>query len=79
MRMYEHHAAIEDTIIFPAWKRVISPAQYHELTEQFEDLEHQLFGKDGFEEALTRIASIEQVFGLSDLGTLTAPVPPRFT
>ena len=33
VRMYEHHAAIEDTIIFPAWKRAISAAQYDELSQ----------------------------------------------
>jgi hemerythrin-like domain-containing protein len=77
VRMYEHHAAIEDTIIFPAWKKAISPAQYHELTEQFEELEHKMFGKDGFEDALKRIAAIEQAFGLGDLAALTAPPPPK--
>jgi hemerythrin-like domain-containing protein len=77
VRMYEHHAAIEDTIIFPAWKKAISPAQYQELTEQFEELEHKMFGKDGFEDALKRIAAIEQAFGLGDLAALTAPPPPK--
>jgi len=24
MRMYEHHAAIEDTVVFPAWKQTPS-------------------------------------------------------
>jgi hemerythrin-like domain-containing protein len=28
VRMYEHHAAIEDTIVFPAWKETISSSQY---------------------------------------------------
>jgi hemerythrin-like domain-containing protein len=77
VRMYEHHAAIEDTIIFPAWKRSISPAEYRELNEQFEDLEHKMFGKDGFEDAVARIATIEQAYGLNDLATLTPPPPPR--
>lgn len=36
VRMYEHHAAIEDTTIFPAWKAAVSPAEYAELGEQFE-------------------------------------------
>jgi hemerythrin-like domain-containing protein len=76
-RMYEHHAAIEDTIVFPAWKAAISPAQYAELGEQFEELEHRTFGEDGFEEASKKIASIEQSFGLDDLGALTAPAPPK--
>lgn len=76
VRMYEHHAAIEDTVIFPAWKKAISGSQYRELTEQFEDLEHKMFGKDGFEDALEKIASIEQSFGLADLSALTPPAPP---
>jgi hemerythrin-like domain-containing protein len=76
VRMYEHHAAIEDTIIFPAWKAAISETQYDELSEQFEDLEHRMFGKDGFEDARERIAKIEQAFGLSDLAALTAQAPP---
>ncbi|HLW23689.1 MAG TPA: hemerythrin domain-containing protein [Steroidobacteraceae bacterium] len=77
VRMYEHHAAIEDTIVFPAWKRTLSGNQYEELSDQFEDLEHRMFGKDGFEDALKRIAAIEQSFGLADLSALTAPAPPR--
>ena len=75
--MYEHHAAMEDTVIFPAWKAAISGVQYDELSEQFEELEHRMFGKDGFEEALERIARIEQSFGLSDLAALTARAPPK--
>lgn len=77
VRMYEHHAAMEDTIIFPAWKAAISKAQYHDLSEQFEDLEHRMFGKDGFEDAVERISKIEQAFGLADLRKLTAPAPPK--
>jgi hemerythrin-like domain-containing protein len=76
VRMYQHHAAIEDTVIFPAWKASISSAQYDELNEEFEELEHKMFGKDGFEDAVKQIASIEQSFGLADLGALTAAVPP---
>ena len=76
VRMYEHHASIEDTIIFPAWKSSITPAQYDELNEEFEDLEHKMFGKDGFEDAVKQIASIERAFGLVDLGALTAAAPP---
>jgi hemerythrin-like domain-containing protein len=77
VRMYEHHAAIEDTLVFPAWKRAITPARYGELSEEFEELEHKMFGKDGFEDALERIADIEQAFGLSDLAALTVPAPPE--
>ena len=79
VRMYQHHTAIEDTVIFPAWKETISEAQYEEASEQFEDVEHRMFGEHGFEDAVARINTIEQAFGLGDLGKLTAPPPPRPT
>jgi hemerythrin-like domain-containing protein len=77
VRMYEHHAAIEDTVILPAWKARIPSARYRELSEEFEDLEQRLFGRDGFEDAVKRIGAIEESFGLADLGLLTAPAPPK--
>lgn len=36
-----------------------------------------MFGKDGFDDAVERIARIEQAFGLADLSKLTAPPPPK--
>lgn len=77
--MYQHHAALEDTVLFPAWKQVLSGTEYHELTERFEELEHKMFGKDGFEDAVARIAQIEQEMHLSDLARFTAPQPPHRT
>jgi len=38
VRMYEHHAAIEDTVIFPAWKAVTGEAQLDDLGEKFEEI-----------------------------------------
>ena len=76
VRMYEHHAAIEDTQVFPAWKRALSPSRYSELSERFEALEQRMFGHDGFADAVERIGRIEQAFGLGDLAALTAPAPP---
>lgn len=77
IRMYEHHAAREDTIVFPAWKDALSDDQYDELTDKFEDIEHEQFGEDGFENAEKQISEIEGMMGLSDLSKLTAPPPPR--
>jgi hemerythrin-like domain-containing protein len=76
VRMYEHHAAIEDTIVFPAWKETQNPEQLDEMNDKFEEIEHQQFGEDGFENALKQIADIEQSLGLSDLAQFTAPPPP---
>ncbi|MFC3715550.1 hemerythrin domain-containing protein [Luteimonas soli] len=76
VRMYQHHAAIEDTVIFPAWKQGITPARYRELSEEFEELEHKLFGEDGYDDAVKQVAEAERAFGLADLSALTAPKPP---
>ena len=77
VRMYEHHAAIEDTVIFPAWKSATGPAELDELGEKFEEIEHEQFGGDGFETALKRMAEIENSLGLSNLDMFTAPAPPK--
>jgi hemerythrin-like domain-containing protein len=76
VRMYEHHAAIEDTIVFPAWKETQNAEQLDAMNDKFEDIEHEQFGEDGFENALKQIAEVEQSLGLSDLAQFTAPPPP---
>lgn len=69
--MYEHHAAREDTILFPAWKTAIPRNELAEMGEKFEEIEHQQFGEDGFDDAVKQIDDIEQSLGLSDLAQLT--------
>jgi len=76
VRMYEHHTAIEDTIIFPAWKTAVGEAELDELGEKFEEIEHEEFGGDGFDAALKRMEEIESSLGLSNLDMFTAPAPP---
>ena len=75
--MYRHHAAAEDTIVFPAWRDALPEQQYRELSERFEKIEQQTFGKDGYEEMLKRVAAVEAEFGIADLKTFTAPMPPK--
>jgi hemerythrin-like domain-containing protein len=75
--MYEHHAAREDTVVFPAWKDALSARQLDEMGETFEEIEHQQFGKDGFEDAAAKIALIEQALGITDISRFTAPPPPK--
>ena len=76
VRMYEHHAAIEDTIVFPAWKAATGAKQLDELAIKFEEIEEEHFGEDGFEAASKRMAEIEEGLGLSNLDMFTAPPPP---
>jgi hemerythrin-like domain-containing protein len=77
VRMYENHAAREDTIVFPAWKKNYSDKQLDEISDQFEDIEHKMFGKDGFEDAERKISQVEAALGFSDLGQFTPPAPPK--
>lgn len=74
-RMYEAHAAREDTIVFPAFKSALGEKAYAELGEQFEEIEKRRFGGDGFDMALDEVAKIEAALGLADLAAFTAPAP----
>lgn len=74
-RMYEAHAAIEDTVVFQAWKASLGEKGLAEWSEKFEDIEHDTFKGDGFDLALQQVAAIEQRLGLADLAHYTAPSP----
>jgi hemerythrin-like domain-containing protein len=76
-RMYHAHATWEDTVVFPAWRKTQSKNRLDELAKKFEEMERQQFGKDGFEDGIERMTRVEQMFGLADLSTYTAPKPPR--
>jgi hypothetical protein len=69
--MYRPQAAREDTDLFPLLKTVVSPHEYDAMAEDFERKEHQLFGGDGFEMMVHRVASLEQQIGIADLAQFT--------
>jgi hemerythrin-like domain-containing protein len=71
--MYLAHVSREDTVIFPAFRSIVTVTEYQELGEQFEDREHQLLGEHGFEGAVAEVASLEAQLGIADLGGFTAP------
>jgi hemerythrin-like domain-containing protein len=75
--MYQNHTAREDTIVFPTWKDALSEKQLREMSDKFEEIERQQFGKDGFEDAVKQIGQIEQTLGVADLAQFTAPPPPK--
>jgi hemerythrin-like domain-containing protein len=74
-RMYEEHAALEDTVVFPAWKKLYNAKELDEIGDRFEDIEQKTFGKDGFEDAVDQVSAIEKSLGI-ELAGLTAPPPP---
>jgi hemerythrin-like domain-containing protein len=75
-RMYEEHAALEDTLVFPAWKKTMSAKALDEMGDLFEDIEKRTFGRDGFDDAVDQIEVIERAFGF-ELAQFTAPPPPK--
>lgn len=70
-RMYAPHEAREDTVLFPALRRIVAPNEYDALGEDFERKEHALFGKDGFEGIVDKVAGIEKKLGIYDLAQFT--------
>jgi hemerythrin-like domain-containing protein len=77
VRMYQHHAAREDTIVFPAWKAALGERQVDQMGELFEQIERQQFGHDGFETAVKQIGDIEGALGIADIAQFTPPPPPH--
>ena len=69
--MYRPHAAREDTVLFPALHRIVSPHEYDALGEEFEQQEHRLFGEDGFEKVVDEVARLERQLGIEDLAQFT--------
>lgn len=69
--MYRPHEAREDTVLFPAFRKIVSKHEYDSLGEEFENNEHKLFGEDGFETMVNKVAEIEKTLGIYDLAQFT--------
>jgi hemerythrin-like domain-containing protein len=74
IRMYNPHEAREDTVLFPALHSIISKNEYDSLGDDFEKKEKQLFGEDGFEKNVDKVAEIEKKLGIYDLAQFTPKV-----
>ncbi len=75
-RMYRPHAAREDTVLFPALHQLVPAKEFDSLGDQFEDKERELFGKDGFETMVGRVAELEKQVGLYDFAQFSHPATP---
>lgn len=71
VRMYRPHEAREDTVLFPALHAIVTPREYGALGEEFEGMEHRLFGEDGFEAMVDKVAGFEKSLGIYDLAQFT--------
>jgi hemerythrin-like domain-containing protein len=71
IRMYNPHEAREDTVLFPAFRGIVSAHEFDSLGEDFEKKEDELFGDDGFEKMVVKVAEIEKKLGIYDLAQFT--------
>ncbi|HKT70909.1 MAG TPA: hemerythrin domain-containing protein [Terriglobales bacterium] len=71
VRMYAPHEAREDTVLFPALHKIVSPHEYDELGDKFEGIERKTFGGDGFEMYVDKVTVIEKQLGIYDLAQFT--------
>jgi hemerythrin-like domain-containing protein len=71
LRMYRPHEAREDTVLFPAFRKIISPHEYDALGEDFEKKEDEKFGEEGFFKVVDQVAEIEKKLGIYELAQFT--------
>ncbi|MCW3127566.1 MAG: Hemerythrin cation binding domain protein [Bacteroidetes bacterium] len=69
--MYRPHEAREDTMLFPAFRKIVSRHEYDSLGEEFEKNEQKHFGEGGFEKMVDKVAAIEKRLGIYDLSQFT--------
>jgi hemerythrin-like domain-containing protein len=72
--MYRPHEAREDTVLFPAFRKIVSKNEYDSLGEEFEKNEHKLFGEDGFETMVAKVADIEKTLSIYELSQFTPTI-----
>ena len=70
IRMYEPHAAREDTVLFPAFRELVSAKELDRLKDVFEEKEKALPG-GGFEKMVVEVAQLEQAVNIGDLSRVT--------
>ena len=71
LRMYRPHEAREDTVLFPAFRSIVSAHEYDALGEDFEKKEDELFGEEGFSKVVDQVAQLERKLGTYELSQFT--------
>jgi hemerythrin-like domain-containing protein len=77
VRMYEPHEAREDTVVFPAFRALLSADELDDLASTFAQLQRSQFGPSALIEVVNQVADIERSLGIYDLNEFTpSPVVP---
>ena len=71
LRMYRPHEAREDTVLFPAFRSIVSAHEYDALGDDFEKKEDELFGDEGFFKVVDQVGELEKKLGIYELAQFT--------
>ena len=71
IHMYRPHEAREDTVLFPAFRSIVSKNEYDSLGDEFEKKEDDLFGEEGFFKVVDQVAGLEKKLGIYELSKFT--------
>ena len=74
VRMYRPHAAFEDTVLFPAYRSVISAKEFVNSGKQMQQKAQAHFGANGFNKAVEIVAEQEKKLGIHNLSQFTPQV-----
>jgi hemerythrin-like domain-containing protein len=74
VRMYRPHEAREDTVLFPAFRDIVTRPEFERLGEEFEGREDEVLGEHGFERVVEEVAGIEKALGIYELANFTPRV-----
>jgi Hemerythrin HHE cation binding domain len=69
--MYRPHMAREATDLFPALRHLVTADEYADMVDEMDKRERQAFGADGFEKTAKKVADVEKVIGIEDIGVFT--------
>src|SRR5438067_960684 len=71
IRMYRPHESREDTVLFPALRTLLTPAQVEALGNRMEEDENKVLGEEGFEKSVAQVQGIEKALGIYDIKQFT--------
>ena len=74
VRMYRPHEAREDTVLFPAFREIVTRQEFERLGEEFEGREDEVLGEHGFERVVEEVAGIEKALGIYELASFTPKI-----
>lgn len=71
LRMYRPHEAREGSVLFPAFRDLVTRTEFERFGETFEAGETKALGERGFERTVEEVAQIERALGIYDLSQFT--------